>query len=197
MNCHGLDRWLDDGSPEALHVEAMAHARICAHCMATLRAVDELETILAAPPLPAPGGFNGRVMARVGATAQVRSGIPVFELLPFFQTFPWWVRVALEPASLLAALLASLLVLRGDALFALATGGAAQLAAWLAPVGVPSATASGPVGAADPLASTLLQPTVLTCIVLGASPLVLMGSRLLYGWSATLVGPRHLHPRAR
>jgi hypothetical protein len=136
-------------------------------------------------------------MARIGATAQVRSPIPVSELLPFFQTFPWWVRVALEPASLLAALLASLLVLRGDALFALATGGAAQLAAWLAQAAAPSAAASAPVGAADSLASTLLQPTVLTCIVLGASPLVLMGSRLLYGWSATLVGPRHLHPRAR
>jgi hypothetical protein len=33
MNCHGLDRWLDDGSPEELRVAAMAHARVCAPCL--------------------------------------------------------------------------------------------------------------------------------------------------------------------
>ena len=195
MNCHDVDRWLDDGSPDALHVEAMAHARICAHCLATLRVADELETQLAAAPGPAPLDFTDRVMARVAAVAQVRTRIPVMEMLPLLRAFPWWLRAALEPASLLAALLASVMVLRGDALFALASGGAFRLAAWIAQATAPSAVAAAPVVAADPLVAILIQPTVLTCLALGVAPLVLMGSRLLYGWSANLVGPRQVHAR--
>jgi len=191
MNCTDLDRWLDDGSPAASHVEAMAHARVCARCLAGLGATDELEALLGSPPAPAPAGFAGRVMARVAATAQVRSRIPVSELLPLFQTFPWWVRVALEPASLLAMLLASVLVWRGDALFALATGGAVQLVAWLAQTLSATGSTAAPAGGASPVAAIWLQPTVLTSIVLGAAPPALMASRLLYRWSATLVAPRH------
>jgi hypothetical protein len=120
--------------------------------------------------------------------------IPVTELLPFFQTVPWWVRLALEPASLLALLLASVLVWRGDMLFALASTGAVQLAAWLA-LALP---VSGPVPAtpvhADPVAGVWLQPVVLTCIALGAAPLALMGSRVLYLWSAALAGPHQARP---
>lgn len=196
MNCHDVDRWLDDGAPQSLQVEAMTHARICAHCLATLRAVDELETLLVTPPA-APPGFTDRVMTRVADVTQQPTRIPVMELLPLVRTFPWWLRVALEPASLLAALLASVMVLRGDALFALAAGGALRLAGWLTQVTAPSPVAPAPVGAPDPLVAALLQPTVLTCLVVGAAPLVLMGSRLLYGWSATLVGPRQPHTRAR
>jgi hypothetical protein len=196
VNCHAVDRWLDDGSPEAGRVAALAHVRSCPRCAAALAAAEALETALAAAPPAAPPGFTDRVMAQVAAAAPVRARIPVMELLPLLQTFPWWVRLALEPASLLAALLAAVLVWRGDALFALATGGALQLAAWLAQAAPASAAAAAPAGAPAPLAAMLLQPTVLTCLVLGAAPLVLMGSRLLYGWSATLVGPRHLRLRA-
>jgi len=123
-------------------------------------------------------------MARVAETRQAGARIPVFELLPFFQTVPWWVRLALEPASLLAMLLASVLIWQGDRLFALATGGAVQLASWIAQT-IP---AGSPPAATD---TVWLQPAALTCIALGAIPLALMGSRLLYRWSASLVGPRH------
>ena len=192
MTCRDLERWLDDGGAPDRYVEAMAHARICAHCSAALGSVDELETLLAAPSAPAPAGFAARVMARVALTPQVRARIPVTELLPFFETVPWWVRLALEPASLLALLLASVLVWRGDTLFALASSGAVQLAAWLArslhtPVPVPAP-------AIAPADAIWLQPLVLTCIALGAAPLALMGSRLLYRWSATLAGPHHVRP---
>jgi hypothetical protein len=197
VNCHNVDRWLDDGGPEAVRVAVLTHARSCSRCAAALAIADALEVALAAAPPAAPPGFTDRVMARVAAGSPVRARIPVMELLPLLQTFPWWVRLALEPASLLAALLASVLVVRGDALFALAAGGAVQLAEWLAQAAPPSVAASAPAGAPDPLVAILLQPTVLTCVVLGAAPLVLMGSRLLYGWSATLVGPRHLRLRAR
>ncbi len=194
MTCHDLARWLDDGGAPERYVEAMAHARICARCSAALGTVDELETLLGAPSQPAPAGFTTRVMARVALTPQVRSRIPVMELLPYFQTVPWWVRVTLEPASLLALLLASVLVWRGDALFALATTGAVQLAAWLAMALPASAPVSAPAADPGPVAAFWLQPTVLTCVALGAAPLAIMGSRLLYLWSATLSGPHHARP---
>ena len=192
MNCAELERWLDDGGAPERYVEAMAHARICAHCSATLGGVDELETLLATPAARAPEGFAARVMARVAETRQSPARIPVMELLPFFQTVPWWVRVAVEPASLLAMLLASALIWRGDALFGLASSGAGTLTAWLAaalqaPLPVP-ALGSGP---ADGLWVT---PLMLTCIAVGAAPLALMGSRVLYRWSATLVAPHPHRP---
>ena len=195
MNCADLDRWLDQGSPAPSHVAAMAHARICARCLAALRAADDLEAALAGPSLPAPAGFAGRVMARVAATAQVRVRIPLTELLPFFQVQPWWVRVALEPAALLAILLASAMVWRGEALFTLATGGTAQLAAWIAlAFPAPAAPAAPVVG---PAAVIWLQPAVVTSIALATVPLALMASRLLYRWSAGLVAPRHVRLRGR
>jgi hypothetical protein len=196
MTCGELERWLDDGGAPERYVEAMAHARICARCSAALGTVDELETLLATRTVPAPAGFSSRVMARVAMTPQVRARIPVTELLPFFQTVPWWVRLALEPASMLALLLASVLIWRGDALFALTSSGAVQLAAWLAqalPAAAPVTSPSVDPGAAPVL---WLQPVVLTCIALGAAPLALMGSRVLYQWSATLAGPHHRRPRA-
>lgn len=196
MTCGELERWLDDGGAPERYVEAMAHARICAHCSAALGAVDELETLLATRTTPAPAGFSARVMARVTMTPQARARIPVTELLPYFQTVPWWVRLALEPASLLAMLLASVLVWRGDALFALASSGAVQLAAWLAQTLPPAAPVSSPAVDMGPAPVVMwLQPLVLTCIALGAAPLALMGSRVLYQWSATLAGPHH--PRQR
>jgi hypothetical protein len=188
MHCRDVERWLDEGGPASSQVDAHAHARVCARCQASLAAVDELQDLLQSPGVPAPRDFADRVMARVAQTRQAGALIPVIELLPFFPPVPWWVRVALEPASLLAMLLASVLIWQGDRLFALATGGAVQLAAWLAQT-LPAGTASG---AARPAADAVwLQPAALTCMALGALPLALMGSRLLYRWSASLVGPRH------
>jgi hypothetical protein len=190
MTCHELERWLDDGGAPERYLEAMAHARICARCSAALGTMDELETLLASSSAPAPEGFAARVMERVAVTPQVRARIPVTELLPFFQTVPWWVRVAFEPASLLAMLLASVLLWRGDVLYALASSGALQLAAWLAQALPATLPAPAPVATPGPL-PIWLQPTVLTCIALGAAPLALMGSRLLYRWTASLAGPHH------
>jgi hypothetical protein len=195
MTCGELERWLDDGGAPERYVEAMAHARICAHCSAALGTVDELETLLATRTTPPPAGFANRVMARVAMTPQVRARIPVTELMPFFQTVPWWVRLALEPASLLAMLLASVLVWRGDAVFALASSGAVHLAAWLAQALPPTGAVTSATVDPGPSPVLWLQPVVLTCIALGAAPLALMGSRVLYQWSATLAGPHHRRQR--
>jgi hypothetical protein len=189
VNCRELDRWLDDGGAPEHYLEAMAHARICARCSATLGGVDELERMLAGPSAAMPEGFTERLMARVATTPQVTIRIPVMELLPFFQTVPWWVRVAVEPASLLAILLASALLWRGEALFALASAGAIQFVAWIARgLSVPLPSPDPAVGAA------LIQPTVAAGIALAVIPLVVMGSHALYRWSAALVGP---HARLR
>ena len=186
MTCGELERWLDDGGAPERYLEAMAHARICAHCSAALCALDEIESMLEGPAAPAPPGFAARVMDEVARTPQVPARIPVTELLPLFQTVPWWVRLALDPAAMLALLLASVLVWRGDVLFALASTGAVQLAAWLAtawPATGPAVSTPGPVD------TFWLQPLVLTSIALGMAPLAIMGSRLLFRWSATLTGP--------
>jgi len=190
MTCGDLERWLDEGAPPERHLEAMAHARICARCSAMLAVADELETALSGPVPHAPAGFTARVMARVAATPQVRARIPVMEILPFFQPVPWWVRVALEPASLLAILLASILVWRGDALFTLASTGAVQLAAWLARTLPPAAASPSALPDAGPVAGLWVQPLVLTSLALALAPLAWMGSRVLFRWSEHLAGPR-------
>jgi hypothetical protein len=196
VNCTDLDHWLDQGSPAESHLEAMAHARICARCQTALRVADELETRLGLAPLPAPDGLVEQVMAQVATTAQAPARIPLSELLPFFQAQPWWVRMALEPAAVLAILLAAVLTWRGEILFALASGGAVQLAAWIAQTFPVSGTAVlAPMARAE--TPIWLHPAVLTSTVLAAAPLALMASRLLYRWSESLVGPRHIRPRAR
>lgn len=209
MNCHDLDRWLDDGGPDAGRAAVLAHARTCARCAAALAHADALEMALCAAPPAAPTGFADRVMARVAGATQARVRIPVMEPLPLLRTFPWWVRLALEPATLLAALLASVLAWRGDALFTLAGGAAVHLdawlassvaswvARWLAPWLASAAPVPAPATASGPLATLLLQPTILTCMVIGAVPLAWMMSQVLFRWSASLAGPHHLHPRTR
>ena len=102
-------------------------------------------------------------------------------------------RATLEPASILAALLASLLIWQGNALFALATRGTVPLMAWLSQ----NLTSAAAPAAAGPLDSPWFQPTVFTAAVLAAAPLALLSSRMLYQWSAAMVGPRHGHLRPR
>lgn|SRR5262245_32952661 len=189
MNCRELERWLDDGGAPERYVEAMAHARICAHCSAVLGTMDELESLLATPSVAAPEALTRRVMAHVAVTPQLPVRIPVMELLPFLQTVPWWARIATEPASLLALLLASVLLWRGDTLFALASVGAATLASWL------GQALSAPLPSPDPgaVGAVLVHPNVLTAIALGVAPLVFMASRAIYRWSAEMVA----RPRVR
>jgi hypothetical protein len=191
VNCDEVDRWLDEGGAEIGRAAVLLHARSCRRCARSLAAADALESTLSTAPPAAPPGFADRVMARIAASPRVRARVPVMDLLPFLQPFPWWVRLALEPATLLAALLACVLAVRGDALLALARGGAVQLAVWLAQSAPPTLLPPGPAGPANSLVAMLLQPTVLTCLVLAAAPLIFMGSRALFGWSAALAGPRH------
>jgi hypothetical protein len=155
--------------------------------------LDELERALSRPPGAAPAGFVDRVMARVAVTRQERGRVPLAEVLPLFPTIPWWARAAFDPAAVLATLLVAMLLWRGDALLALVASGAAYLVAWQAQV----SPAVVPAANAATAASVWLQPMVLTCLTLAAVPLALMSSRLLYHWSAHLMGPRRLRTHGR
>ena len=136
MNCAAFERWLDDGGPEAGALEARAHARTCARCARALDAMLEVEAALANTPA-APPGFTDRVMARVAVTPQAApapravAGGLAGPLLP--SAFPWWVRIAMEPAVLLAAVLAALFVRFSAPILS----GASRVQAWLAHAQVP------------------------------------------------------------
>ena len=133
MTCVAFDRWLDDGALETGASEARAHAHTCDRCARALDAMLEVEAALA-NTAPAPHGFTDRVMARVAVTPQenpapaVGSGALAAPLLP--PAFPWWVRIAMEPSVLLAAVLAALFVRFGAPI----VSGASRVEAWLAQV---------------------------------------------------------------
>src|SRR5262249_8265825 len=106
-----------------------------------------------------------------------------------FPTVPWWVRIAAEPASLLALLLASALLWRGDTLFALASSGALQVGSWLAR----ALTAPLPSPEPGAVSAVMLHPHALTAVALGVAPLVFMASSAIYRWSAEMIA----RPRMR
>lgn len=171
MTCEAFDRWLDDGAPETGAAEARAHARTCARCARALDAMLEVEAALASTPV-APHGFTDRVMARVAITPQktaapqVAAGALAAPLLP--PAFPWWVRIAMEPAVLLAAVLAALFVRFGAPILA----GASRMEAWLAHVQAP-VTFHAPVDAPWTAALFLL-------------PALAWASWQIYRWSEAL-----------
>jgi hypothetical protein len=112
FDCRQFARWLDDGGADPLVASrAQAHAAECRECgellageqavLAHLRGEGE-QAILP----PAPGGFADRVMRQVALTPQVRaSRMPAFVALPA-DALPWWIRAVVQPASVLALMLA-------------------------------------------------------------------------------------------
>ena len=112
MNCLAFERFLDEGAPDQLLAEALAHVRECEACARSLARARSLERALEAhfssePEVPA--GFADRVMARVsrGESRGVR-----WLALP--NPVPWWTGAALEPRVVLALAVMALFVWRGD-----------------------------------------------------------------------------------
>ena len=175
MNCEQVDRWLDQGSPEAGAADCRAHAVACARCTAALKAARELDWLLAADFAPAPDALVERVMARVAVARRAE-----WRLEP--PAFDWWVRAAAEPSAALALALAALLLWRGDMLPTLASQGMVWLGAGLA-----SAAAALPVTLA-PATRTALWPTMMI-----AAPWT---SWLLFRWSEALGAPHAAGRRA-
>lgn len=118
MNCLELERLLDGGEPGPLPAAALAHVRECARCERALARARSLESALErhfsnslASGEVEPAAFVDRVMVRVerGEARGVR-----WLTLP--DALPWWVRVPAEPTVALAAVVAGLLMWRGDLL---------------------------------------------------------------------------------
>ncbi len=113
MKCSEFESWLDEAMPAAAAARAREHARECAGCAANLEAALAVESLLTVGgALVAPSAnFTARVMTRVGAIealhARSRAVLPS-------DPFAWWVRAAMDPASVLSLFLAALLVWQWD-----------------------------------------------------------------------------------
>lgn len=123
MNCLDFERLLDAGKPASLPEPAKAHARECARCERAWARARSLELALArhftvdavARDEDVLAGFADRVLTRVerGEARGIR-----WLTLP--EALPWWVRVPAEPSAALAAVVAALVLWRGDVLVAAA-----------------------------------------------------------------------------
>jgi hypothetical protein len=179
MNCRLFGDWLDAGCPERDAADARRHARECDPCAAALGVALELEAAMIAAPA-APAGFTDRVMARVAETPQMSrsafsAAAPVLPVLA--PALPWWVRAAMEPAVLLAAVLAAVLVGWGSEL----ARGANTAVVWLA-----GAVTSGVSQSA--WAPLVDDPRVLIAMVIALTPSLLWTSRRLYALGNKLAG---------
>ncbi len=175
MTCTEFERWLDDGRPA--DPAALAHADGCARCAEALRVASEVEGALERTLLAtrAPAAFTERVMARVGAASAARSHVPVPALA---SAEPWWLRAAASPESVLALLLAALLMWRGGALWGPV---AALMLSW-------GRAASGVSLPVPPAVAPYLHPPVLLGLVVAALPLMGWGVWRLYRWAEHAAG---------
>lgn len=139
MTCEAFDRWLDDGMAEPGAAEARSHARTCDRCARALDATLEIEAAFASAP-SAPRGFTDGVMARVAVTPQVAGAVTPAGAAPLLApAFPWWVRIVMEPAVLLAAVVAAAVAGFGPPLLA----GAQRVQAWLTHAPLPAHPPTG------------------------------------------------------
>ena len=187
MNCLEFERLLDEGAPEWLPEAALAHARTCASCAASLARARSLERALErhfSADVPPPAGFADRVMARVerGEARGVR-----WLALP--SALPWWTRAALEPGVVLALATVALFVWRGDRWLAGAR------AAWNGLAAAPKVVHDGLLAVGfGPLADALSRAlasvgaaplSVQLGVVLGVAPLL-----AVVAWLAWRAGER-------
>jgi hypothetical protein len=205
VNCLAFERLLDEGAPDGLPAEALAHARECASCARSLARARSLERALeryhsdeSGPELePTLVRLTERVMARVerGDARGVR-----WLALP--DALPWWVRAAAEPAVVLSVALCAVLLWRADALLAStrawsAAGGVVAMPAWLGAM----VEGSGLAAALRQLASALapgadVHWAVSTAFALGIAPLFALlalamwraGERIARGAGAAIAG---------
>ncbi len=190
MTCAEFSAWLDEGSPEASGrgESARRHAAGCETCRAALAAAFEIDLLLEAIPMRASSGFVERTMARVAAARRASSAAgPDTSSLP-----AWWVRAAADPATVLAFLLAGLLVGQSEALAPIARNAATalfrlllELAASIVPAGTRAALA------------TEGAPRLDLAVVVGLSPVIVAASLLLFEWGKGLASGRPAPPIGR
>ncbi len=104
-DCAGFARWLDDGMPADGAAAHAAHAAACARCAAALADARALDRALERALVAAPADFADRVMAGVARTGRRQAATWVVS-----DVLPWWVRALADPAAVLAAALAALVL---------------------------------------------------------------------------------------
>lgn len=110
MTCAELDRWLDEGMPEADARTARAHAATCARCAAALEATLAIETTFvessavarSIPAARAPEGFAAGVMAQVRELEPAR--------IAETPAPRWWIRVLSDPVATVSSVVAVLVL---------------------------------------------------------------------------------------
>lgn len=107
MNCAGFEQWLDDGTPPAEAELARSHALRCPACARAWEAQRSVDSLLDEGLAPAPPLFADTVMARIMAEGKARG---TRSIDPEGAELPWWIRLFAEPSTVLALVIASLLV---------------------------------------------------------------------------------------
>jgi len=176
VTCAEFETWLDAGMPETGAGKAHGHGAGCRRCATALAAAEELETLLLTRPGPAPPGFTQNVMMRLEESGARVPALPVWE------TLPWWIRAAAEPAAVLAMLVAALLAWRFDMLWSLTGPAVAGLGQWV------QATLASWAGIASSASGigTLGRPAVQLGLELALMCLALAWFPGLYRWTSRL-----------
>lgn len=161
MNCAQFNEWLDHGRPGEDTISARTHADSCSDCAAALasdRAVTELvsQVATAAPP-----GFARNVMARVSEYQASRAPIPYLAIPDFL---PWWVRAAMQPVTVLALVLLSVVLWQSERLVSYAS----HLMNWV------NIQGQLPGQALQQILVVPSQPWLLVGLLLGFAPLLYM-----------------------
>jgi hypothetical protein len=194
MKCAEFDLWLDQGSPAAGQVPALAHARGCARCAAALESARALDVALAEYSIAAPPQFTARVMERVRRTPRPVTPARARGYDASAPAMEWWVRAAADPATALALVAAGLLAWRSDAVqhaaLALAQGLLANLHLGL------DRLPSVPAPALPRLAFPFGDPNVTLALLLACAPATLWISWCLFAWTERACVP-FVPPRAR
>src|SRR5262245_19052682 len=123
--CMEFERWLDQGADAEFAVAMRAHAARCHRCSEALAAMESIDAWLAEPPA-APSGFSDRVMAQIERVEQARPALP-WVPRPI-DDLPWWNAILTQPAVVLAALVAALVLWRGETLLRATVAGVSWLA---------------------------------------------------------------------
>jgi hypothetical protein len=162
--CDEVARWLDTGDPGTPPPAITAHARDCVSCGAALARARALDAWLGETlPTRAPAGFDTAVMVRLDAPVRrpMRAPLGVWP-----DPMPAWVRAVMDPAIMLALVLAALCLWQGER------------------IGLMAMTATRIVGGA--LVGTSL-PVPGWALALALFPVIAVASVALYQWSGRLV----------
>jgi hypothetical protein len=172
MNCERFERLLDANGPGDLPADVLAHANACARCARALAAARSIDMLLVtSSAVKAPSGFTDRVLARIRLSPAAAPARALPQLAAPFDPLPAWIRIASEPATAGALVVAALVMWQAPRLLqigrmiaatiaARATGGGALIDPTLWPSALRAATGNDAVQLALVVTGCSLAPLV-------------------------------------